>query len=138
LHCIGRALRIAHVAIDGPVQARRPGGSIAASARAQQCERIRRVGVLKCTLSRVSLPRYPLLPLSPIDGTIHLRKRCMENGAIRVSMMLSEDTSVPRSVVFSDADRCAEAIVDRVGHDLRLAVPVSIGKPHRRRTVSPG
>jgi len=43
--------------------------------------------------------------------------------------MLSEETSVPRSVVFSDADRCAEAIVDRVGHDLRLAVPVSIGKP---------
>jgi acyl-CoA hydrolase len=28
-----------------------------------------------------------------------------------------------------DADRCAEAIVDRVGRDLRLAVPISIGKP---------
>jgi hypothetical protein len=44
-------------------------------------------------------------------------------------MMLSEETSVPRSVVFSDADRCAQAIVGRVGHDLRLAVPMSIGKP---------
>jgi hypothetical protein len=40
--------------------------------------------------------------------------------------MLSEET---RSVVFSDADRCAQAIVDSVGNDLRLAVPVSIGKP---------
>jgi hypothetical protein len=43
--------------------------------------------------------------------------------------MLSEETNIPRSVVFSDADRCAQAIVDRVGYDLRLAVPVSIGKP---------
>src|SRR5262249_30224566 len=43
--------------------------------------------------------------------------------------MLFEETNVPRSVVFSDADRCAQAIVDSVGHDLRLAVPVSIGKP---------
>ena len=34
-----------------------------------------------------------------------------------------------RSVVFSDADRCAQAIIDSVGYDLRLAVPVSIGKP---------
>jgi hypothetical protein len=31
--------------------------------------------------------------------------------------------------VFHDADLCAEAIVDRVGHDIRLAVPISIGKP---------
>ena len=31
--------------------------------------------------------------------------------------------------VFHDADRCAEAIIDRVGHDIRLAVPISIGKP---------
>ena len=45
--------------------------------------------------------------------------------------MLSEETSVPRSVVFSNADRCAQAIVDRVGYDLRLAVPVGIGKPIR-------
>jgi hypothetical protein len=45
--------------------------------------------------------------------------------------MLSEDTNVARSAVFSDADRCAQAIVDRVGYDLRLAVPVSIGKPIR-------
>src|SRR5215468_11583340 len=37
--------------------------------------------------------------------------------------------NVPRSVAFSDADRCAQAIVDRVGYDLRLAVPMSIGKP---------
>jgi hypothetical protein len=37
--------------------------------------------------------------------------------------------NIPRSVVFSDADRCAQAIVDRVGYDLRLAVRVSIGKP---------
>src|SRR5262249_8902404 len=43
--------------------------------------------------------------------------------------MPSEETNVPRSVVFSDADRCAQAIVDSVGQDLRLAVPVSIGKP---------
>ena len=43
--------------------------------------------------------------------------------------MLSEETNVPRSVVFSDADRCAQAIIDTVGFDLRLAVPVSIGKP---------
>ena len=27
------------------------------------------------------------------------------------------------------ADRCAEAIVDRVGKDVRLAVPIGIGKP---------
>src|SRR5262245_65380421 len=33
------------------------------------------------------------------------------------------------SVLTHDADRCAEAIVDRVGHELRLAVPISIGKP---------
>ena len=45
--------------------------------------------------------------------------------------MLSEETNVPRSVAFSDADRCAQAIVDSVGHDLRLAVPMSIGKPIR-------
>ncbi|HKA80559.1 MAG TPA: acetyl-CoA hydrolase, partial [Xanthobacteraceae bacterium] len=38
-------------------------------------------------------------------------------------------SNVPRSVVFSDADRCARAIVDSVGYDLRLAVPLSIGKP---------
>ena len=37
--------------------------------------------------------------------------------------------SVPQSVAFSDADRCAQAIVDSVGYDLRLAVPMSIGKP---------
>src|SRR5262245_62784954 len=37
--------------------------------------------------------------------------------------------NVPCSVAFSDADRCAQAIVDRVGYDLRLAVPMSIGKP---------
>ena len=43
--------------------------------------------------------------------------------------MLSEETNVPRSVVFSDADRCAQAVVDSVGYDLRLAVPMSIGKP---------
>jgi acyl-CoA hydrolase len=34
-----------------------------------------------------------------------------------------------QSVLLRDADRCAEAIVDRVGRDLRLAVPISIGKP---------
>jgi acyl-CoA hydrolase len=33
------------------------------------------------------------------------------------------------NVLFRDADRCAEAIVDRVGHNVRLAVPISIGKP---------
>ncbi len=33
------------------------------------------------------------------------------------------------SEVFHDADRCAEAIVDRVGRNIRLAVPISIGKP---------
>jgi hypothetical protein len=33
------------------------------------------------------------------------------------------------SVLFRDADRCAEAIIDRVGHNVRLAVPISIGKP---------
>jgi len=33
------------------------------------------------------------------------------------------------SEVFHDADRCAEAMVDRVGRNLRLAVPISIGKP---------
>src|SRR5262249_61662796 len=43
--------------------------------------------------------------------------------------MLSEEPHVPRSVVFSDADRCAQDIVDSVGYDLRLAVPMSIGKP---------
>src|SRR5579883_1954150 len=43
--------------------------------------------------------------------------------------MLPAETYVPRSLVFSDADRCAQAIVDKVGHDLRLAVPMSIGKP---------
>src|SRR5262249_61766762 len=42
---------------------------------------------------------------------------------------LSEKTDVQRSAVFSDADHCAQAIVDRVGYDLKLAVPVSIGKP---------
>jgi len=47
----------------------------------------------------------------------------------RVSTMLFGETKVPRSVAFSDADRCAQAIVDSVGYDLRLAVPVSIGKP---------
>jgi acyl-CoA hydrolase len=31
--------------------------------------------------------------------------------------------------VYHDADRCAEAIVNRVGRDLRLAVPLGIGKP---------
>lgn len=31
--------------------------------------------------------------------------------------------------VFHDADRCAEAIVDRVGRHLRLAIPIGIGKP---------
>lgn len=31
--------------------------------------------------------------------------------------------------VFHDADLCAEAIVDRVGRDLRLAIPIGIGKP---------
>jgi hypothetical protein len=44
-------------------------------------------------------------------------------------MMHSEEMNLPRSVVFSDADRCARAIIDAVGYDLRLAVPVSIGKP---------
>jgi acyl-CoA hydrolase len=34
-----------------------------------------------------------------------------------------------RNLLFRDADRSAEAIVDRVGRDLRLAVPISIGKP---------
>src|SRR5215510_4202479 len=43
--------------------------------------------------------------------------------------MLSEETNVARSVAFSDADRCAQAIVDSVGYDLRLAVPMGIGKP---------
>src|SRR5262245_19816489 len=33
------------------------------------------------------------------------------------------------SVISHDADRCAEAIVDRVGRDVRLAIPLSIGKP---------
>ena len=28
-----------------------------------------------------------------------------------------------------DAARCAEVIIDRVGHDVRLAVPIGIGKP---------
>jgi len=37
--------------------------------------------------------------------------------------------TVMQSVLLRDADRCAEAIVDRVGRDLRLAVPISIGKP---------
>ena len=45
--------------------------------------------------------------------------------------MLSEKTSVQRSVAFSDADHCAQAIVDSVGYALRLAVPMSIGKPIR-------
>jgi acyl-CoA hydrolase len=44
-------------------------------------------------------------------------------------MMHSEEMNVRRSFVFSEADRCAQAIIDRVGYDLRLAVPVSIGKP---------
>jgi acyl-CoA hydrolase len=43
--------------------------------------------------------------------------------------MLSEETNVLPSVAFSDADRCAQAILDSVGYDLRLAVPMSIGKP---------
>src|SRR5215470_1906247 len=34
-----------------------------------------------------------------------------------------------QSLLSHDADHCAEAIVDRVGRDLRLAVPISIGKP---------
>jgi len=34
-----------------------------------------------------------------------------------------------QSLLSHDADRCAEAIVGRVGRDLRLAVPISIGKP---------
>jgi acyl-CoA hydrolase len=38
-------------------------------------------------------------------------------------------TRSPRCVLSHDADRCAEAIVDRVGRELRLAVPISIGKP---------
>lgn len=33
------------------------------------------------------------------------------------------------SVAYRDADRCAEAIVERVGPDVRLAAPLSIGKP---------
>jgi acyl-CoA hydrolase len=43
--------------------------------------------------------------------------------------MLSDETNCPQSVVFRDADRCAQAIVDRVGYDLRLGVPMGIGKP---------
>ena len=43
--------------------------------------------------------------------------------------MRSEKTNIRGSVAFSDADRCAQAIVDSVGYDLRLAVPMSIGKP---------
>jgi acyl-CoA hydrolase len=34
-----------------------------------------------------------------------------------------------QSVLFRDADRCAEAVVDRVGRNVRLAVPIGIGKP---------
>ena len=57
---------------------------------------------------------------------IQLRTEVDEKGA---STMLSAETNAPRSIVFSDADRCAQAIVDSVGYNLRLAVPVSIGKP---------
>jgi len=52
--------------------------------------------------------------------------------------MLSEETNVPRSVVFSDADRCAEAIVDSVGSEARCSGGHRQADPHRRRTVSPG
>jgi acyl-CoA hydrolase len=38
-------------------------------------------------------------------------------------------TRSPGCVLSHDADRCAEAIVDRVGCNLRLAVPIGIGKP---------
>src|SRR3974390_1147506 len=54
---------------------------------------------------------------------------CARRSTSRVSTMFAEETNVPRSVVFGDADRCAQAIVDRVGYDLRLAFPLSIGKP---------
>ena len=30
---------------------------------------------------------------------------------------------------YTDPARCAEAIVDRVGRDIRMAVPIGIGKP---------
>src|SRR5262245_50251935 len=33
------------------------------------------------------------------------------------------------SDAFEDADRCAEAIVDRAGRDLRVGIPLGIGKP---------
>src|SRR5262245_18303765 len=35
----------------------------------------------------------------------------------------------PMPHVFDDAGRCAEAIVDQVGGDLRLAIPLGVGKP---------
>lgn len=30
---------------------------------------------------------------------------------------------------FDDANHCAEAIIDMVGRDIRMAVPIGIGKP---------
>jgi acyl-CoA hydrolase len=40
-----------------------------------------------------------------------------------------EGTPALHTLYLNDAARCAEAIVDRVGHDVKIAVPIGIGKP---------
>ena len=36
-----------------------------------------------------------------------------------------------KTVHSDDSVKCAEALIDRVGRDIRLAVPIGIGKPNR-------
>src|SRR5262245_58370235 len=48
-------------------------------------------------------------------------------GMLRPTGTTSGDTDLP--ICSSDPVRCAEAIVDRVGRDIRLAIPIGVGKP---------
>ena len=41
----------------------------------------------------------------------------------------AEESAPVDTLCLRDATRCAEAIIDRVGHDVRMAIPIGIGKP---------
>src|SRR5262245_33007026 len=77
-------------------------------------------------ISQLPKPKYIQLTILVEWG--HRALACRLSRFTR-SMMPTKLPNVPQSVAFSDADRCAQAIVDSVGYDLRLAVPMSIGKP---------